>query len=97
MEDASLTVHCDCRTAAHLVLFDVLADFDDSGAVITVSVQLNPFHPWWKRVYYAVRYALGDAYPPDGHWDTTLLSRQQTQELHQLVSAVANERRRFRG
>lgn len=86
-----LTTYCDCSDPAHSMEF-VLFFGDGEEPELYVSVQLNPNHPWWKRIGYAVMYVLGKrsrfSY---GHWDEGGISYNSAKELVGLLGRFFDE------
>jgi|SRR5579871_2747589 len=81
---------CQCSDFNHLVRFEL----DDDGDVY-VSVRMNYWEPWWKRVWNAIRYVFKRdvAY---GHFDVTMLREEDFARLHDLMDRAALILRRER-
>lgn len=82
MSTKQIILDCDCYTTAHKVI--VTRDDWDDHPQLVLYVQMNQWRPWWKRVWFALKWVFGGA-TPYGHWDTTLVSRESAWELKQLV------------
>jgi len=64
MDDEVLTVYndCSCSRIEHLHRYMLVYDS------VFLSVHLDHYFPWYKRIWYAALYLLGKD-PPNGHWD----------------------------
>jgi len=73
-------VECQCSDFNHVVRFVL----DEKDGEVWLEVNINPYLPWYKRVWEAVRYVLGmrAAY---GHYDVTMLRDEDYVRLHALL------------
>ena len=71
---------CTCSTFDHNVRFET----DNELGSITISVPLNHWLPWWKRLWLAVKYVLGrtERY---GHYDTVELNPHDYDRIRALL------------
>jgi hypothetical protein len=81
---------CQCSDFNHLVRFEL-----DNDGDVYVSVRMNYWEPWWKRVWNAIRYIFKRdvAY---GHFDVTMLREEDFARLHDLMDRAALILRRER-
>lgn len=85
----SLYLECDCGDHNHLFK---LTYYEDGGCEPTVvmSVQLNQWHPWYRRLWLALRYVCG--YESDyGHWDCTSLEPETMRKLRNWCEDTCDE------
>jgi hypothetical protein len=71
---------CECSDFNHIVRFD----YDDDDGDLCVTVRLNSWGRWYKRLWSALKYVFGSdtAY---GHWDVTILREDDYHKLHDLL------------
>jgi hypothetical protein len=75
---------CDCTDSDHVI--SVETDHDADWEECVISTQLAPLHPWYKRIWVALKYIVN----PHGdysHWHDTNLSYAKTQELRDQLDA----------
>lgn len=82
MSTKQVILDCDCYTTSHKVIV-TRDDWDDEPQLV-LYVQMNQWRAWWKRAWWAFKWIFGKA-APYGHWDTTLLGREQALKLKELV------------
>jgi hypothetical protein len=60
VSDDELFIRCDCHDPDHMLIFDVWHwDHENpQNSELNVHLGLDGRLPWWKRVRYAVQYAL---------------------------------------
>lgn len=87
------SVYCDCECSDfnHVVRFEY---FDRDGEAY-VSVRLNYWDRWYKRVWNALRYVFKRdvAY---GHYDVTILREQDYARIHDILDRSALKKRQLR-
>lgn len=81
MLDGTHYVECECTSAEHTLRFTI--DVDDE--VIYTEVHLNPWQPWYKRVWMAVKYVFGYRCKY-GNWDCTMLNVKQVEQLELVIN-----------
>ena len=69
---------CACYLPNHMFYVSKYDDEDE----FYVHVQLNNWLPWYKRIYYAVKYIFGG----DCGWDETILGEEGTKRLIKFLS-----------
>lgn len=92
-KDYSTTLHvvCECTAPEHIVQFAQFEPEDGKPEECCfVSVQLSPYHPWYKRVRLAVRYVMG-LREKCGHWDCTLMGRAEAEKLYVFLGKFLNK------
>lgn len=72
---------CTCLSFNHNVRFEV----DNDDGRITISIPLNHYLPWWKRVWIGLKYIFGSTKDYD-HYDTILLNPSDYGKIKELVS-----------
>jgi hypothetical protein len=72
---------CACSDFNHVIRFT----FDPEDGEVYLDVRLNAYEPWWKRVWYALRYVFGFKPPAYGHYDCTILRPDDFARLHDLL------------
>lgn len=77
-------VECDCRDDAHLFKLVYVPGDNYGVGNVCLSVQMNQYLPWYKRVWQALRYVFG-AESRFGHWDTTCMEPDRVQALHSFT------------
>lgn len=71
---------CTCGDYNHLVRFELDPEYGE----VYLTVRLNSYEPWWKRVWIAVKYVFG--YPHAyGHYDVTILREEDFVRLHAIL------------
>lgn len=65
--------NCGCNTPEHIFYVSKYKDEPE----FFFEVQLNNWLPWYKRIYYAIRYVFGG----DCGWDETILEPEDTKRL----------------
>lgn len=71
---------CSCSSFDHNVRFEV----DEEMGHISISVPLNHWLPWWKRLILAVKYVFKrtERY---GHYDTVMLNPHDYDRIRALL------------
>lgn len=86
MTGNTLVTHCDCSDPAHMMQFNLMDGDDPREPELYISVQLNPVHPWWRRVWIAAGYILGKrSCYSYGHWDEGSINEESAKELIVLL------------
>lgn len=59
MSDGELFIRCDCHSPDHMLVFDMWHwdTFKPAHSELNVSYRLDPYLPWWRRCWLALRYA----------------------------------------
>lgn len=80
MLDGIYYAECVCHDAGHVTRFILDKKYDE----ILVEVQLNPYYPWYKRVWYAIKYVFGyqSRY---GHWDCPSFNAEGAKQLRVML------------
>jgi hypothetical protein len=81
MLDGSHYFECQCESFEHN--FRVVVDKEDE--CVYVDTHLNPWMPWYRRLYYATRYALG---LHTGKWypfTSTVLKKEDIERLIKVL------------
>ena len=71
---------CTCSTFDHNIRFEV----DEEMGHIAISVPLNHWLPWWKRLWLAVKYVLKQT-ERYGHYDTVMLNPNDYGKIRELL------------
>jgi hypothetical protein len=80
MEKLYLECQCDC--AQHTIRFTF--DPSDLTGEIYTEVQLNPYHPWYQRLWIALKYVFGHQ-SKFGAFDCTILHKEDYPKLRSLL------------
>lgn len=72
-------IECDCHSDEHVLRFA----YDPVDHDVYLSVFLNHWEPWYKRVWNAVRYVFGYK-SKYGHFDSTTMSHQNLLQLRNV-------------
>lgn len=83
-----LILKCECRSQDHWLVVE--RDDWNGQPNIAVYTQLHHWAAWYKRLWWAVKYAFGKA-QPYGHWDSTLLDRQSAIEMREFLDEYLND------
>lgn len=78
--------HFDCQCSDFGHIFRLT--YDPIDADVTLTVSLNHFDPWYKRIWNAVRYVFKRT-TPYGHYDVTILRQQDYARFHALLDRSA--------
>jgi hypothetical protein len=79
---------CKCNSDEHTFKFEYFS----SDGELYLSVFLNDWEPWYKRVWKAVKYVFGYKCKY-GHWDTTVLDTDTTTRLKVLLERSLVDRK----
>ena len=85
-EDKVLYIECGCLSKEHLMVAE-LNDFGDKEKPfwdLSFHIQMNHWAPWWKRIWYAVKYAFAIA-PSNYHWDSVMVEADRARDLRDLI------------
>lgn len=77
---------CKCISPDHLVQFV----FDKEFKEVFISVQLRPDNNIFRRVWAAIKYIFGYT-SRYGHWDCTLLDKENTEALYNWIGEHLKE------
>lgn len=78
-------VVCSCSSPDHIVQFVHDDDSESSyGEVLYIQVQLHQYHPWYQRMWIALKYIFGyeSRY---GHWDCTTMNKTEARKLFEFL------------
>lgn len=75
---------CQCGDFNHVFRFVL----DEVDGEVWLEININPYLPWYKRVWEAVRYVFG-CRPVYGHYDVTLLREEDYHRVHDLLDRSA--------
>lgn len=78
---------CDCTDNDHTIQVWTDPEFDE----VIISTQLAPLHPWYKRVWVAVKYVFNPHGGNYSHWHDTILNPDSTRELRDQLDAFLAE------
>lgn len=82
---------CQCSDFNHVIRFVL----DEKDGEAWLEVNINPYLPWYKRVWEAVRYVFGKR-PAYGHYDTVMLREEDYHQLHDLLDRSSLIKRALR-
>lgn len=74
---------CQCFSTEHVLRFIFAVDEKAGDPEVYTEVFLNPWEPWYKRVWKAVKYIFGYKCRY-GHWDCTNLKPKDVVRLRKL-------------
>ena len=78
-------LECDCSSIEHTVKITAEVDLEfPKHSNVTVQIQLSQYHPWYARIWNAVKYVFGYECKY-GHWDVTMLNIEEVNKLHMLL------------
>lgn len=84
-DNETLYIECDCGHNDHLFKMTYSTSMGkDWPATVFTSIQLNPVHPWYTRIWLAVRYVFG-ADSRYGHWDCTSLTHTRVKMMYDFL------------
>ena len=83
MLDGTEYFECDCGSVEHTLRFVL----DTREGELHTEIYLRQWHPWWKRVWLAVRYVFGYR-SQHGHWDSWMLKREDAPRLRALLDKL---------
>lgn len=78
--DQRLVLFCQCHLTAHNVVVERVFDDED----IAVSVALNHYLPWYRRVVVGLRYILGSD-NTSSHYDEVVLRKEDVAKLREFL------------
>ena len=98
--------HCDIDEHAFDAEYKEYFDCEMQGSQRVFKFTLNPktgafgLHThldckrnFWKRLWAAFRYTMGERNGGHGHWDTIMLDRSSTERLHRLTNEALDAKR----
>ena len=68
MRDTPYYFECRCTDSRHLMRFHLEAAEVDWPAELWAEILLNPWKPWYKRLWGAIRYVFGRPCGDFGSW-----------------------------
>jgi len=74
-------IQCECHMPNHSFLLSL----DKEDASLSLSVQLNHFLPWYKRIWVAVQYIFGRKPGVYYDWDSVILKDEGIKVISDLV------------
>lgn len=80
MLDGTHYLECACDSTEHVLRFTLDRESDE----IYTDVYLNPWLPWHKRAWRALRYVFGYRCKY-GHWDCTIINREGAKKLRAIL------------
>ena len=85
----SKAFRCDCASPEHIIIVD--KDYDFNDPFLAFYIKLNPIHPWYKRLWYAIRYVFNCG---ENTWDfvDVLLRDDKIQELVEFLQAYLDRK-----
>lgn len=77
-----LYLNCQCDCSEHVLRFNL----DDQDGDLVLETYLNHYHPWYQRIWIAIKYVFGhqSAY---GAFDCTLLRNEDFKSLVKIMAA----------
>jgi hypothetical protein len=88
MNDNGLFLRCTCHSLDHLIHVES-ADEPGSPDVVSMSVSLNHYKPWYRRLLAAVKYVFKiGSESGDSHYDCTILDVDQAKTLRDLLTTA---------
>ena len=81
MLDGTYFYECACGSDEHTIRFTL----NKAEKEVYLSVFLNQYRPWWKRVYVAIRYIFGYKCRY-GHWDNWLMDENDAVRLRDMFN-----------
>lgn len=75
--DEEVTIDCACHHPDHLLRISIV-----DGDLI-LSVRLNQYYPWYKRIYLAILYIFG--YSIKSQYDEIILNKSGQHKLRDLI------------
>lgn len=85
---------CECSDSDHAVRFVWFDEDDNFDSEIYINTQMNPAHRWYERLWIAVLYVFGIKKRHWNHFQDTVLSMQQVEELVQFLKGILDDRRK---
>jgi hypothetical protein len=73
---------CICGSPDHIMRLGYDSYYPDD---MWIDVQLNLSHPWYKRMWLAVKYILGISTSRYGHWDCGSFSPEEVWQVRQFM------------
>ena len=73
---------CDCSDSDHTIQVWTDPEFDE----VIISTQLAPLHPWYKRIWVAVKYVFNPHGGGYSHWHDTILSVDSARKLRDQLN-----------
>lgn len=77
---------CDCHSPEHLIMFD----YDEEMNYMYMSVFLDQYRPWYKRIGLAIKYVFGYT-GPYGHYDTWILKNTDIVRFKKVLNQVKKD------
>lgn len=74
---------CNCNSVGHNFIIQ-LDEYEDNFELV-LSVHLNNYLTFWKRIYVAIRYIFGYTASDYGHYDCVLIKRDDVSRLQNLL------------
>lgn len=87
MLDGSHYFECACYSEEHTIKF--VLDKDPEDPEIYVSVFLNQYRSWWKRLWVGIKYIFGYKCMY-GHWDNWIMKDEDAQRLIDMCNEYLN-------
>lgn len=89
-------LECDCSTIDHLLRITLSEPTreDPDDVDLYTEVQLNSYHPWYQRIWLAIRYVFNDA-PKYGHWDCFLFNKETALAVRELIDRYLEHHERI--
>ena len=84
MKSTTKYFDCICYAERHTVRFRYYDEDIPPDDNLSMSIQFSAIQPWYKRVWYCLRYMFGIEFP-DGYWDGSEISPQQQLELIDFI------------
>lgn len=85
MSDSELFVRCDCGDPDHMLVFDTW-HWDEGDVDSYVSFSLSHGVPWYKRVWYALKYVFTGK-TTKHWWPEVVLTREKVDSIIKYLNA----------
>lgn len=81
INNTNLYLECQCELQDHIARLSL----DPLDGELTLSTHISQPHPWYKRLWLALKY-LFNSPSPYGHFDSTLIKPEQYSQVIDLIS-----------
>jgi hypothetical protein len=76
-------VECGCESTEHTLRFT----YNEEDNEVYTEVQLSRWHPWYRRVWLALKYVFGYQCKY-GHWDCTIINKSGATAIITLLEQI---------
>lgn len=88
MPTEGITTHyfdCACNSSDHTLRFSLHEEYKGDEPSLYSEVQLRQYHPWYQRVWMAIKYVFGYQCRY-GHWDCFLFEKETAVQMRDLLN-----------